>query len=386
MTVDSILGMSVAPEPTADKAVGRSRFAWAFAPIWLIYLEGTLGALTDRPAGWQRDVGLVALALFVTGYLFAIIHGRRVRRTGEERSLASRWAEVVVLIVLVGLMVPGAGDHALRALIYVAAVAMLNLPIRQAFASAVVIFVAAQALPRVVPSWHDKGDGLAVLLAAAAVWGIRLAFERNQRLVDTQAELGQLAVERERARIATDLHDILGHSLTVVTIKAELAQRLLDSDPERARSELRDLERLCRDALNDVRSTAHGVRGVSLATELATAREALAAANVQARLPVATDEVASPWRELFAWTIREAVTNLVRHSGATNCEIRLSPLRVEVLDDGNGVDGAPDGVDVPGGGQGLAGLRRRAEALGARLSAGNRSDAPGFRVLVEAPA
>jgi two-component system sensor histidine kinase DesK len=371
--------MRPAPSPTADSAVGRFRFGWAFAPIWLVYLEGTLRALTGHPGGWRRDLGLVALALFAVGYLLAVTQGRRVRRTGEERSLAGRWAQVGVLVALVALMMPGAGQHAVRALIYVVAVAMMNLPIRQALAVGVLIFGAAQVSPRAVPGWRDEGDGLAVLLAGVAVWGIRQAFERNQRLVDAQAELGALAVERERARIATDLHDILGHSLTVVTVKAELAQRLLDTDPERARTELRDLERLCRDALADVRSTTRGVRGVSLATELAAAREALAAANVQARLPSAADEIASPWRELFAWTIREAVTNLVRHSGATTCEIRLTPASVEVLDNGTGAHRGAAG------GQGLTGLRRRAEELGARLSAADRTDAPGFRVLVEAP-
>jgi two-component system sensor histidine kinase DesK len=100
---------------------------------------------------------------------------------------------------------------------------------------------------------------------------------------------------------------------------------------------------------------------------------------VQAVLPTAADEVPSRWRELFAWTIREAVTNLVRHSRAKHCEIRLTAHSVEVLDDGIGTAGT-----ATGGGQGLAGLRRRAEALGAQISVGDRADAPGFRVLVEA--
>ncbi|WP_306216397.1 sensor histidine kinase, partial [Actinoplanes sp. RD1] len=209
-------------------------------------------------------------------------------------------------------------------------------------------------------------------------FGLRLAGERQARLRLAQQELATMAVQQERARIAADLHDILGHSLTVVTVKAELAQRLLDVDVRRARAELRDLEVLARDALADVRATALGMRGISLPGEIAAAREALAAANVEAVLPGAADEVPSRVRELFAWTIREAVTNVVRHAGASRCEVRLSPSSVEVLDDGCG------GGGVPGDGQGLRGLRERAAALGGQVSAGPRPGRDGFRVEVRA--
>jgi two-component system sensor histidine kinase DesK len=122
------------------------------------------------------------------------------------------------------------------------------------------------------------------------------------------------------------------------------------------------------------------VRGISLPGEIAAAREALAAAHVEADLPGAADEVPTRWRELFAWTIREAVTNVVRHSRATRCAVRLGPACVEIVDDGvGGPAGATDG-------QGLRGLRRRAEALGATLTVGARDGTPGFRVRVEVPA
>jgi two-component system sensor histidine kinase DesK len=123
-----------------------------------------------------------------------------------------------------------------------------------------------------------------------------------------------------------------------------------------------------------------GVRGISLPGEIAAAREALAAANVEADLPGAADEVPSRNRELFAWTIREAVTNVVRHSKAKHAYVRLGPGSVEVTDDGVGclAPGSPDG-------QGLSGLRRRADALGATLTTGGRDDQQGFRVRVEVP-
>src|SRR5262249_2337890 len=135
------------------------------------------------------------------------------------------------------------------------------------------------------------------------------------------------------------------------------AQRLFDADPERARAELADLERLSRDALTDVRRAVAGYREVTLPGELARARQALAAAEIEAEVPNSTDEVPSGLRGLFAWTIREGVTNVIRHSGARHCAIRLAPGQVEIADDGRG-----PGDSTPG--NGLTGLRERAAARG----------------------
>ena len=312
----------------------------------------------------------------VLAVLRGMRHGRPVR---SRRPVIRTWLGLLALLGLAALQVPGAGFHALTCVVYVAAAAMVGLPIKQAVPFAAVLVVGTELLSRLVPGWEDNGYGLAVLLGSAATWGIRLASERQGRLQIAQEELAAMAVQNERARIAADLHDILGHSLTVVTVKAELAQRLLDVDVEKARKELGELEALARDALSDVRATAMGVRGISLPGEIAAAREALAAANVEADLPGAADEVPTRFRELFAWTIREAVTNIVRHSRASHAEVRLGPDSVEILDNGPG-----DGAAAPDG-QGLQGLRRRAEAAGAELTVGRRQDGPGFRVRVEVP-
>jgi two-component system sensor histidine kinase DesK len=365
------------------------RFGWVFAGVWLFYLKENLTALLAHPAGWQRDVGLAALAGFAALYLALVAWMSSVRRGGRPLRVVVRlWLVLLALLALAALQVPGAGVHALTCLVYVAASAMVGLPMWQAVPFAAVLLVVAEVLAWRVPGWDDQGYGLAVLLGSAASGGFRLAAERQRRLQVAQQELAEItqretaerAVADERARIAADLHDILGHSLTVVTVKAELAQRLLDVDLGRARSELRELEVLARDALSDVRATALGVRGISLPGEIAAAREALAAAHVCAELPGATDAVPTRNRELFAWTIREAVTNVVRHSRAGHCAVRLAPQSVEIVDDGPG-GGAPAGD-----GQGLVGLRRRADAAGARLTVGRRGDGPGFRVRVEVPA
>ena len=200
----------------------------------------------------------------------------------------------------------------------------------------------------------------------------------TQQLRATRHELARLAVDQERSRVARDLHDILGHSLTVITVKAELAGRLIDVDPVRAGKEIADLEDLARGALADVRSTVAGFRGVSIATELANARSALEAAGIRSSLPASVDEVPSGLRELFGWTVREGVTNIVRHSSATNASITLGRDFVEIIDDGRGSsDAAVDG-------NGLNGLRERVDASGARMAVGRTIDG-GFRLKVIAP-
>lgn len=359
------------------------RFGWLIAGVWLVYLSGNVTALWTRSDGAIRVVGLAAVAGFAALYLYLVQLTRQVRHSHERppEFVRRAWAGLLAMLVLTGLQVPGAGAASLSCLTYVAAFGMVALPLAHGILLSVTLFALAEGLPSLVPGWHDNGGGygLAVLLASLATWGIRLAVVRGTRLTAAQQEIADLAVQNERARIAADLHDILGHSLTVVTVKAELAQRLLDVDLDRARKELADLESLARDALSDVRATAMGVRGMSLPGEIAAARAALAAANVAATLPGAADEVPSRNRELFAWTIREAVTNIVRHSKARHAEVRLGPDRVEILDDGVGATAAG------GDGQGLAGLRRRAEATGARLTVGARDDQPGFRVRVEVP-
>jgi len=368
------------PEPEAGQPP-QFRFGWIFAAIWLFYLGENLTNLLKHPGGWKRDVGLVALACFAVLYMAVVAQMRGgIGRPKRTRRIVLRvWAGLILLLGLAVAQVPAISYHALTGMVYIAAAAMMGLPVTQGVPFAGVLLLGTELAARLLPGWQDKGYGLAVLLGSLATWGIRLASERQGRLQVAQSAIAALAVQNERARIAADLHDILGHSLTVVTVKAELAQRLLDVDLERARKELADLERLARDALSDVRATAMGVRGISLPGEIAAAREALAAAHVTCELPGAADDVPTRNRELFAWTIREAVTNIVRHSRASRCEVLLGPHSVEIIDNGRGdADPAPDG-------QGLQGLRRRADALGAKLTVGRRGDQPGFRVRVEVP-
>jgi two-component system sensor histidine kinase DesK len=358
-----------------------ARFGWLFAVIWLVYLVNPLSVLLDDATGWRRVVGLAGLAGFLGSWLVGLAHFRRLRLAGGTSSPWHSWLLLSALAVCLGLMAPGAGESALTAAPFIVAMMIMCLPQAAAMVGAGTVLVATEVSSHLVPGWHDQGYGFGVLLAGVATWSFRLAWQRNQALLAAQDEIAALALEEERSRIAADLHDILGHSLTVITVKAELAQRLLEVDLDRTRAELVDLEMLSRDALADVRATALGVRGVSLLGEIAQARSALESAGIDASLPTVADEVPSRWRELFAWTVRECVTNVIRHSGARTCVVEMSSARLRVFDDGVGM--LPSREQQ---GQGLGGLRRRVELAGATLQTGPGPDGRGVEVVVKVPA
>lgn len=190
-------------------------------------------------------------------------------------------------------------------------------------------------------------------------------------------QIAALAVGAERERLARDLHDILGHSLTTITVKAGAARRLLETGQGEARAidEIRDVEALSRAALSDVRATVSEYREVSLAGELAGARAALRAADIDADLPRAVDDVDPAHQAVFGYVVREAVTNAIRHSGASRVTVTLGRNWIRVADDGRGGNGGTPGT-------GLRGLSERLAAVGGVLDAGPDPDG-GFTVKAE---
>ena len=229
------------------------------------------------------------------------------------RSTAVTW--LAALLVLGMLMCLTLGQVGTAAAVYCAVAAMMCSRSGSRPRSRSSSRAPCSSLGETVPGW-DRALGLAFATCAAAlaVFGISSMMNRNIDLIRAHEENADLLVENERTRFARDLHDILGHSLTVITVKAELASRLIDVDPDRAKAELADLERLSRDALADVRRAVEGYRELTLPGELARARTALAAAEIRADLPNTTDDVPTDLRELFAWTVREGVTNVIRHA------------------------------------------------------------------------
>jgi two-component system sensor histidine kinase DesK len=362
-----------------DRPAGPRRWGLMFAAIWLFYLLSPLSAAWDRrdARGW---IGIVATLVFAGVYL-TIFVTMRWRRTGSPFRSPLRpvhgVAVVLAEVVLAVVMCVTIGQKGDAAAVYIAVTCVMCLRTRWAWLASVTVAASTYAATVWVPGWHrDEGILFGTLVATLAIWGISQSINRNIEVLAVREENARLALDDERNRFARDLHDILGHSLTVITVKAELANRLIDVDRDRAKTELIDLERLSRDALADVRRAVEGYRELTLPGELSRARMALSAAEIAADLPNSTEDVPGDRRELFAWTVREGITNVIRHSGAQRCTVVLGEHEVEIRDDGRGAPSA-------GTGHGLTGLRERAAALGGTVV--TRSLDPGFSLKVVVP-
>jgi two-component system, NarL family, sensor histidine kinase DesK len=289
------------------------------------------------------------------------------------------WTLYAALIVLCAVETLFAHEDAFVMCVFIA-VQTVGILGNRAWPTILALTLVAMVTPRVVPSWHadfQPLNGLTIPLTALAMWGFFGVIRTNQALADARSEVARLAAENERTRIARDLHDLLGHSLTTITVKAGLARRLAErGENERAAVEIAEVEELSRRSLADVRAAVAGHREVTLAGEIATAREVLRAAGVVAELPGSVDVVDPSLSELFGWVAREGVTNVVRHARAAHCAIRVDRNWIEIVDDGRG--------GVGGAGNGLTGLRERVEAAGGTV---RTETAPfqGWRLRVEVP-
>jgi two-component system, NarL family, sensor histidine kinase DesK len=201
----------------------------------------------------------------------------------------------------------------------------------------------------------------------------------NRKLRKASEEIEHLAKVAERERIARDLHDVLGHTLSVITLKSELAGKLIDRDPQRAGKEIREVEEISRQALSDVRDAIRGYRSKGLAAELAQAKCTLETAGVAVHCDASTTIKLPPVHEgVLTMAVREAVTNVVRHAQANACSLRLEQQNgsccLEIEDDGRG--------GSPGEGNGLRGMRERVEMLGGTLT---RDSHAGTRLTITLP-
>ncbi|MFE7623441.1 sensor histidine kinase [Streptomyces sp. NPDC057509] len=229
--------------------------------------------------------------------------------------------------------------------------------------------------------------GYGTFISGAVTAAILTLSETVMELRDTRQELARTAVERERLRFSRDLHDLLGHTLSVIVVKSEAARRLAPRDMDAALSQVADIESVGRQALTEIREAVTGYREGSLATELDRARSALTAAGIEPVVRRSGPPIAPQTEALLGWVVREAVTNVVRHSTAARCVFELGGsgerVRLTVTDDGRG---RPDGpAPTPGiGGTGLKGLTERLAAAGGSLVAGPGPDG-GFVVTAELP-
>ncbi len=362
----------VGPGDLANNRWGTGKRRLIFPAIFLAYLLQTASGIGKHSHGAWQAVGYAGLVVFAACYLLSL----PARWSGNDRQFWALYAGMVALVVV---EFPLAHQDASVMLIYVAISGIATMG-RWAVPVAAGYTLVALFLPPAVPSWHagvDTSVGVSMALVTLAMWAFFGIIRTNHALEEARAEVATLAAEAERNRIARDLHDLLGHSLTTITVKSALARKLAESDPARAATEIAEVEELSRQALGDVRAAVSNYRVVTLATELATAQEVLQATGIDAQVLRPTDVVDTDLQELFGWVVREGTTNVVRHARATRCTIDLGPRSIEISDNGIGVASGSDG-------NGIAGLRERVEPVGGQVEAGTLAGG-GWRITVSVP-
>jgi two-component system, NarL family, sensor histidine kinase DesK len=352
-------------DPAATRRV-RLRSVAASAVFLAFLVRGVIQEWSGAPA-YLAIAGVYAVSYLLTLY-FGPLHGP------PARILAISW------LYLVGAAFPLlTGDPSEIAMLgYALSAGIILLPLRWGALLGLLTIAALMISTWAADGAVDWRDTFVLVMLTAGMVTVTQLIRTVNQLRAAQDRIRELAVADERARVARDLHDVLGHSLTTITVKTGLARRILESgaEPARALAELSDAERLSRQTLTEIRATVSGYRRPSLAAELAGAHEALRAADIAAVLPQAVDEVAEELHEPFAYVLREGVTNVIRHSGATHCEVRLGPRCLEISDDGRPSSGVHAG-------SGLTGLTERMAAVGGRLTA-EPLPGKGFRLYAEA--
>jgi two-component system sensor histidine kinase DesK len=356
-----------------------ARLAWA--AIWLVFLGYPIADIVGtRYSPARAVIAWICLVGFAATYLFAM---------WICLSLVPRVATGLLLLPLGALFVEGItlalvfrGQWS-GVLVYCGVAAGWTLRWRflvpVLFALGVFMVVSGAMLGY---AWADLGF---ITFLTVALGFTMLAFRRLIATVielrTARAEVSRLAIADERLRISRDVHDILGHSLSVITLKAQVARRLMRSDPDAAAAALGDVESVARESLAEVRAMVTGYRQRSLADELQGARDVLDAAGIAFAVTRGNVVPPAPIDSLLAWTVREGVTNVLRHSRAHHCEISFEASNggfvVAIVDDGVG------GI-ANAGGSGLHGLRERVGAAGGRVEAGP-GERGGFRLQAYVP-
>jgi two-component system, NarL family, sensor histidine kinase DesK len=361
----------------------------SFAVAWLLVLALVVWRLPGLNLSPARLGGSFAcLALIALSYLWLTVrHAPGVADlTAEtpggrpEPAAVGALAAMAASVFIFTFLAPGLEIWWLMMYPIVAAGLALA-PAAAAAAMAVLIAVGFLA------AWLTDGRIDPMFLLQITFGGSAVAFRHLTATVAqlrlAREELARAAVNEERLRFARDLHDLLGHSLSTIVLKSELAGRLVPRAPGRAGAEIADVERTARDALQQVRAAVAGYRRPSLVRELAAAHELLVAAGIDARIDASPNTLPPAADGLLGWAVREGVINVVRHSRARSCTIRLARrdgrATAEIVDDGSG--GGAAGNE---GGCGLAGLIERATAEGGHVDAGPIPGG-GFRLVVDLP-
>lgn len=364
---------------------------WVIWVIWLpFFVPAVLELLQSHPTLSHLVVSLTGATTFFAIYLWASLRNAHnlLAASPPENEIISTWLPIVALTLLSMILVrdngPDWGDLFIFTCAYIAG----RLPTVRAL-----LAIAALTLLIIVygrlggVSWSALGQACTFVVAVGIVTvSLVRAITASRDLRLAREEITRLAVQAERTRIARDLHDLLGHNLSLIALKSELAGQLLKVAPERAATEIGDVEETARATLQEVRDAVTSYRQPMLASELHAAEEILAAAGIDYRHEGVESILGTLPRAIEAalsWTVREGITNVIKHSRAHQCMIRVlqdkKEASVEITDDGTN-----SGETADSGGNGLRGLSERVAALGGQFEADPRVGG-GFRLAVSIP-
>jgi len=363
-----------------------ARLGRAMAIAWLLLLYVPLGVVFHGTPSTLTVVGtLLSMGVFIAVYVAYWL------RWFRYPSLRVTTIFVVALMILGLLINVASNTWSINPFVFPIVIAGYAYPVRLAIVSVLGLSLVAMVLvqpalfavrlPAIDDVVLELLGALQLLLFGFGAIGIARLVGTIRELQLAREQLARLAVEQERTRFARDVHDLMGHSLSVITLKGELASQLIESAPQQALDEVRDIVKVARNALREVRETVSGYRQPTLASEIAGAQAALAAAGIECTIEQSAGALTSETEAVLAWTVREGATNVIRHSKAHRCSIVLKRdddfVRLDIVDDG------PSSA-VPQVGNGLRGLGERVRDQNGRLEA-EPLPHQGFRLRVVLP-
>lgn len=366
--------------------------AWPlFAVMWLVF---PIASVVDMLGTGLTPVRLLeflaSMVAYVSVYLWLVL---RYPFRGEL-SPPERRVHVALLVTLAALALyleVAFGSGIPYQFMFVVIAAAVTLPTLPAASAVVAIMALTSGIYALRSGWDALSSTWESAVAPFAIVGFSMIIVNRlvltvRELRAAREEITRLAVAEERLRFARDLHDLLGHSLSSITLKSELAGRLLPVAPDKAAAEVRDIEGVARNALREVREAVAGYRQPTLDEELASAQQILEAAGIACQIERSVGVLPNDVDAVLAWTVREGTTNVIRHSHAKHCEIRLmqesEEIHAEISDDGVGFSPPSDETNVNG--SGLSGLAERVAASSGKFEAKTPSGG-GFSLRVSLP-
>ncbi|MEW6861102.1 sensor histidine kinase [Trueperella pyogenes] len=328
------------------------------AVIWLAFLAFPIvEILRSEGNGLWKALNLGLLGLFAAAYVWGMVFAL-TRPIPFSDTLYRTSAILAALTAAIFAVFSYLNPGSLALGIFVVAIVVITLPPRIGYplGGLIAAFITLRM------AWTGSSGALftAIITFSVYIYTLASSYFTRQGERETQTARREAALD-ERERVARDVHDVLGHTLTVISLKSELAAKLIDRDPARARTELLAVNELSRQAIGEVRATVAGLTNRSLATELATIRTLTSDVGLNLTITGSADDADPRHRILFGWVAREAMTNVVRHAKASAVRIEIGESWLSVVDDGVGLGSAAEG-------NGLRGLRHRVEDVGGKLT------------------